>query len=59
MDYGTTVGIDFNEKQDTIITFLIRWNKNLSENVKQEKKLAMQSWLKIRLEDEKLRVINY
>ena len=59
MDYGTTVGTDFGEKQDTITTFLIRWNENLSENVKKEKKLAMQSWLKVRLEDEKLRVINY
>lgn len=59
MDYGKTIGTDFKEKQDTISTFLIRWNKNLSEKVKQEKKSTLQSWLQVRLEDDKLRVINY
>jgi len=59
MEFGKTIATDFNEKQDTISTFLIRWNNTLSDLEKREKKQALQKWLRVRLNDEKVRVINY
>lgn len=59
MEFGKTIATDFSEKQDTISTFLIRWNKKLSKIEKTEKNEALQAWLRVRLNDEKVRVINY
>lgn len=59
MEFGKTIATDFSEKQDTISTFLIRWNNQLSDEQRREKKNALQTWLRVRLNDEKVRVINY
>ncbi|MGE0560334.1 MAG: DUF389 domain-containing protein [Flavobacteriales bacterium] len=59
MEFGKIITTDFSEKQDTIATFLIRWSNVLSDVEKTEKKNALQTWLRVRLDDEKVRVINY
>ncbi len=59
MEFGKTIATDFSEKQDTISTFLIRWNNQLTDEQRREKKNALQTWLRVRLDDEKVRVINY
>ncbi|MBI2279843.1 MAG: DUF389 domain-containing protein [Bacteroidetes bacterium] len=59
MSYGKTISTDFTEKQDTVSTFLINWNKKLSDKEIREKNTLLQTWLRVRLEDDKLRVINY
>lgn len=59
MSYGKTISTDFTEKQDTVSTFLIHWNKKLSDKEIREKNTLLQTWLRVRLEDDKLRVINY
>lgn len=59
LEFGRTISTDFKEKQDTTSTFLVRWDLNLNEDAKKEKKRELQAWLRVRLEDEKLKVINY
>lgn len=59
LEFGRTISTDFKEKQDTTSTFLVLWDLNLNEDAKKEKKRELQAWLRVRLEDEKLKVINY
>ena len=59
MEFGKNIVTDFNEKQDTVQTFLIHWNNTISETEKNNQRAALETWLRVRLEDEKLRVINY
>lgn len=59
MEFGRTISTDFSEKQDTVSTFLIHWNNQLNEEQRREKRTALQTWLRVRLNDEKVKVINY
>jgi uncharacterized hydrophobic protein (TIGR00271 family) len=59
MEIGKTVYTNFNNKQDTSTTVLVRWNANLDVETKQAKKNSLQKWLRVRLDDEKLKVVSY
>lgn len=59
MEYGRNIVTDFNQKQDTIPTFLVKWNSSVSEIEKNNGKKSLEEWLRIRLNDEKIRVMNY
>lgn len=59
MSFGKNITTDFNNTQDTIPTFLIRWNNSISETEKRTQRAALENWLKVRLNDDKVKVINY
>lgn len=59
MEVGKTVYTNFNKKQDTSTTVLVRWNTNLDAGTRQAKKNSLQKWLRVRLDDEKLKVVSY
>ena len=59
MSFGKNITTDFNNIQDTIPTFLIRWKNTISETEKNTQRAALETWLKVRLDDDKVKVINY
>lgn len=59
MTYGKTVSTNFKTKQDTFPTFFIQWASNLSEEQQLINKKNAENWLKVRLNDKKVRVISY
>ena len=59
MTYGKTVSTNFGNKQDTISTFFLSWDEELTEEELMTNKTNVQKWLRVRLNDKKLRVINY
>ena len=59
MEVGKTVSTNFENKQDTSITILVRWNPNIDPETKKAKKNSLQKWLRVRLDDEKLKVVSY
>lgn len=59
MEIGKTISTNFDNQQDTSITVLIRWNPKMSAEDKTTKKQALQKWLRVRLNDEKLKVVGY
>lgn len=59
LEFGRTIATNFENQQDTSITFLIRWDKSVTESERNEKKIALQKWLRVRLNDEKIKVIGY
>ena len=59
MAYGKTITTDFKARQDTVPTFFVRWDSKLTPEEITEKKTAMQEWLRVRLDNKKVRVINY
>lgn len=59
MEIGKTISTNFDNQQDTSITVLVRWNPKMSAEDKTTKKQALQKWLRVRLNDEKLKVVGY
>lgn len=59
MAYGKTVRTNFKSEQDTVPTFYIQWNSNLTPEEVSYRKKSMQDWLKVRLNDDKVRVVNF
>jgi len=59
MTYGKTVSTNFKNKQDTIPTFFLKWNSQLEEGVLLSNRKNIEKWLRVRLNDKKVRVINY
>lgn len=59
MSYGKTITTNFLSRQDTNGTFFIKWNEKITSEEITEKQTAMQNWLRVRLNDEKIRVLNY
>jgi len=59
MEIGKTISTNFDNQQDTSFTVLIRWNPKMSAEDKTTKKQALQKWLRVRLNDEKLKVVGY
>ena len=59
MSFGETVSTNFASKQDTTPTFFIRWDKQLNDEDFISEKIAVEKWLKVRLSDNKVKVIRY
>ena len=59
MSFGETITSNFNTKQDTNKTFFIKWDKQLTPEEIIPKQKSMQRWLSVRLNDKKVKVINY
>ncbi len=59
MAYGKTIRTNFNAEQDTVPTFYIQWSSKLTPEEVSFRKKSMLDWLKVRLNDERVRVINY
>lgn len=59
MAFGKTISTNFKQKQDTIPTFYIHWKNEMEQEDIDKEKLAIQKWLKVRLGDKNVRVVNY
>lgn len=59
MAYGKTVTTNFKSKQDTTPTFFMQWKSKLTEEEITEEKQAVEKWLKVRLNNSKVKVISY
>ena len=59
MSFGKTISTNFKSKQDTIPTFFIQWKTNLTEEEISKEKIAVEKWLKVRLNNDRVSVINY
>lgn len=59
MSYAKAISTDFKNKQDTINTFFMTWNPRTNEKEIAKQKVAMQNWLRVRLNDQKVEVYNY
>jgi len=59
MSFAKSVTTKFSGKQDTVPTFYIHWKPNVEEEIVEQEKLAIQKWLKVRLNDKNVRVVNY
>jgi len=59
MEVGKTVYTNFSNKQDTSTTILVKWNHNIDSETRQAKKNSLQKWLRVRLDDDKLKVVSY
>ena len=59
MTYGKTISTNFKNKQDTIATFFLKWDDSLIEEELLNNKNNVQKWLRVRLNDNKVKVINY
>ena len=57
--YSETIEISENEKLDTIPTFLIKWNGYAWKKLKATQKENIKKWLKIRLNLDTVRVVEY
>ncbi|MCB0409665.1 MAG: DUF389 domain-containing protein [Flavobacteriales bacterium] len=59
MTYGKVITTDFAEKQDTLPAFFVRWKPEVPKEVGSKNNEAMQKWLRVRLNNDKVRVMNY
>lgn len=59
MEVGKTIYTNFSNKQDTSTTILVKWNPDMDTKIRQTKKTSLQNWLRIRLDDDKLKVVSY
>lgn len=59
MIYGKTISTNFAEKQDTTPTFFVRWDEKLTPPERKTQKEALQKWLRVRIDNEKVKVLNY
>ncbi len=59
IEIGKTISTNFDNKQDTSTTILVKWVATMDAESKKEKKNALQKWLRVRLDDEKLKVVSY
>lgn len=60
--YGKTIETirdDSTEIMDTIPTFLVKWNRNAWRSLKQKQRKQMSEWLKVRLQLDTVRVIEF
>jgi uncharacterized hydrophobic protein (TIGR00271 family) len=59
LGYANAIETDFSKRQDTVPTFFIRW-KNIDDATQAEvKRRSLEKWLRVRLDDNRLRVVNY
>ncbi len=59
MTYGKVIATDFAEKQDTLPAFFVRWNTEVPKEIAAKNNEAMQKWLRVRLNNSKVRVMSY
>lgn len=59
MSYATAVSTDFKGKKDTIPTFYLHWNDEISKEDIVNEKEAIKKWLKVRLNKKNLKVVSY
>jgi uncharacterized hydrophobic protein (TIGR00271 family) len=59
MSYGINIKTDFESHQDTLPVFYITWGKNTTDINTKDKTKALQDWLRVRLDNQKVTVINY
>lgn len=59
MAYGKTIRTNFESEQDTIPTFYIKFKDTVLKDKIEDKKNAMEEWLKVRLNDKNVRVVSY
>jgi len=59
MSYAKAISTNFGNKQDTIATFFMTWNNSVTEEEIMEEKLAVERWLKVRLNDPLAKVVAY
>lgn len=59
LSYGSTIRTDFESHQDTLPVFYITWGENARNINTKEKITSLQSWLRVRLDNEKVTVISY
>lgn len=56
---GKLITTSFSGKQDTLINVLLQWDNEKNEEEKQANTMQIQKWLRVKLNDPKLQVINY
>lgn len=59
MSYGNNIRTDFESQQDTVPVFYITWGNNSQSINTKEKSNALEQWLRVRLDNEKVTVISY
>ncbi len=59
MAYAKSVETLFNEEQDTITTFLVKWNRRTYRNKREKERKEIEKWLKVRLNLDTVRVVSY
>lgn len=59
MAFAKAVSTNFNGKKDTIPTFYIHWKPSVEIEVVELEKLSIEKWLKVRLNDKNVKVVNY
>jgi len=57
--YGKTIEADANNELDTIFSFLVKWNGYSWRAERNQQKETLQKWLKVRLNLDTLRVLEY
>lgn len=59
MAFAKAVSTNFGGKQDTIPTFYIHWKASVELDAIEQEKIAIEKWLKVRLNDKNVKVVNY
>lgn len=57
--YGKTIGANENNETDTMFSFIVKWNKKAWRSERRKQKKILEKWLKVRLNLDTLRVIEY
>ncbi|PID88013.1 MAG: TIGR00341 family protein [Bacteroidia bacterium] len=57
--YSPSIEINDSARYDTIPTFLINWKKGTSAGQRRKDRKTLSAWLKIRLEMDTVRIVNY
>ena len=47
------------DRNDTIPTFFVNWKNDRDETAREVKRRSLEKWLRVRLENKKIRVVNY
>lgn len=59
MTFGNVINTDFENTQDTMPVFFVKWKKETPKDLAIKNNEAMQKWLRVRLNNSKVKVIAY
>jgi len=59
MSYGNVISTNFLDQQDTIPSFFIQWNEQLPVDKVIHNNEALQTWLRVRLDNKKVQVLSF
>ncbi len=59
MAFAKAVSTNFSGEKDTIPTFYIHWKASVELEAVEQEKIAIEKWLKVRLNDKNVMVVNY